>query len=310
MSAGFTPRTPWSDAPRPVVRSLERAIGASIVGVEAVHGGMSPGPAALLTLDDGRQVFAKAVAAQASTKAHGLYAREVDVLARVPADVPHARLVTHVAHDDWLVVVTEAASGTAVGPPWRSQHVAATTDAINRLSAHDDVDGLPTALERLPSLDGWERIAERPDAPEVLDEWELQRIDTLVAMSRGWSTWTAGPYAVHLDVRCDNVVEHGDGVWLVDWAHAATGARWLDAACLAADVVACGHVGGDAVALRTARGILAGLSYEATRFVVAMVGMFRHSSLRDPVSSAPTMRAWQAERARSLRPLVETLVSR
>lgn len=310
MPAGFTARTEWADAPRPLVRAVERSLAAPIVGVEAVHGGMSPGPAAVLTLRDGRQVFAKAVAAQQSAKAHALYAREVEVLSRIPEDVPHARLVTHVDLDDWLAIVTDAASGSAVGPPWRSQHVAATTDAVALLAAHSDVGGLAPAVDRLPALDGWALLAERPDVSDVLDAWERDRIDTLVAMSRGWRTWTAGPHAVHLDVRCDNVVEHGDEVWLVDWAHAASGARWLDAACLAADVVACGHVGGDAVALRAATGMLAGLPFEAKRFVVAMTGMFRHNSLREPVPTAPTLRAWQADRARSLRPLVETLVTR
>ncbi|MGO4598431.1 hypothetical protein [Terrabacter sp. 2RAF25] len=310
MPTGFTPRTEWPDAPRPLVRAVERALATTVVGIEAVHGGMSPGPAAVLSLDDGRQVFAKAVAAQQSAKAHALYAREAEVLPRLPADVPHARLVTHVVRDDWIVIVTDAASGAAVGPPWRSQHVAATTDAVAVLSAHTDVDGLAPAVDRLPTLDGWELLAERPDAGNVLDGWERDRIHTLVAMSRGWRTWTAGSHAVHLDVRCDNVVEHDDGVWLVDWAHAASGAKWLDAACLAADVVACGHVGGEAVALRAATGILAGLPFEAKRFVVAMTGMFRHNSLREPVSTAPTLRAWQADRARSLRPLVETLVTR
>ena len=310
MPAGFTARSDWADAPRPLVRAVERVLDAPVVGVEAVHGGMAPGPAAVLVLGDGRQVFAKAVAAQQSEKAHALYAREVEVLASVPDDVPHARLVAHVLHHDWVVIVTEAASGTAVGPPWRSQHLAAATEAVAALSAHTDVDGLPPALDRLPTLDGWELLAERPDVGEVLDPWEREHLGALIAMSRGWRTWTAGPHAVHLDVRCDNVVEHDDGVWLVDWAHAATGASWLDTACLAADVVACGHIGGEAVALRAAKGILAGLPYEATRFVVAMSGMFRHNSLRDPVRSAPTMRTWQAHRASALRPLVEALVSR
>ncbi|GAB2762564.1 hypothetical protein GCM10027039_24250 [Terrabacter koreensis] len=310
MPAGFTARSDWADAPRSLVRAVERVLDAPIVGVEAVHGGMAPGPAAVLALGDGRQVFAKAVAAQQSAKAHGLYTREIEVLARVPDDVPHAPLVAHVVHGDWVVIVTEAASGRAVGPPWRSQHLAAATKAVAVLSTHTDVHGLPPAVDRLPALDGWELLAERPDAGEVLDPWEREHLGPLVAMSRGWRTWTAGRHAVHLDVRCDNVVEHDEGVWLVDWAHAAIGAPWLDTACLAADVVACGHVGGDAVALRAAKGILSGLPYEAIRFVVAMTGMFRHNSLRDPVPSAPTMRAWQARRARALRPLVEALVTR
>lgn len=252
MPAGFTPRSDWSDAPPALVTAIERTIGASVVGTEGVHGGRSSGPAAILSLADGRQVFAKAIAAERNSKAHALYARELDVLRLLPADVPHAPLVAGVRHDCWLAVVTEASNGPAVG----------------------------------------------------------ERLDILLAMTSGWRTWTAGPHLVHLDARCDNVVPGVGGAWLVDWGHAARGAEWLDHAGLAVDVVASGHIGGERVALSTARGILAGLPFEATRFVVAVAGMFRRNALRDPVHAVPGLRAWQAERARALRPLVERLVSR
>jgi hypothetical protein len=243
--------------PPALVVSIERAIGAPIVGTQGVHGGMSSGPAASLSLADGRQLFAKTIAAQSNSKAHVLYARELEVLRLLPADVRHAPLVAGVNYDDWLSVVTEASTGPAIGPPWR---------------------------------------------------W--QRLYTLLAMASGWRTWTTGGHLVHLDARRDNVVPRPGGAWLIDWAHAATGVRWIDHAGLAVDVVASGHVGGERVGLSAARGTLTELPYEATRFVVAMAGMFRRNPLRDTPPAVPGLRAWQAERARALRPLVERLVSR
>jgi hypothetical protein len=308
MTGAFTSRPPFEHAPAELRAALEAAVGTRIVGTESVHGGMSPGPAALLTLRDGRQVFAKTVAASTNSKSHLLYTRELQTLRMLPASVPHAPLVAGFEHGEWVVIVTEAGDGPALGPPWRSQDVAVVADAVAASSAHTDVAGLSPALERMPRLDGWRALAE--ELPEQLDEWERSRIDRLVAMSDGWPTWTTGRHLVHLDVRCDNAVPHGDEAWLVDWASACRGAAWIDMASLAVDVIGSGHVGGPQVALSGARGILAGLPYEATRFVVALAGMFRRNSLLPPWPSLPTFRDWQRHRALALRPLVERLVGR
>jgi hypothetical protein len=308
MTGAFTPRLSFDQAPPAVRAALERAVGARVVGTESVQGGRSPGPAALLTLSDGRQVFAKTVAALMSPSAHALYRREFDVLRMLPGSVPHAPLVAGFERDGWVTIVTEAADGTAVGPPWRSQHLASVADAVAACAGHVDLDGLVPAAERLPRLDGWHDLAR--DRPDWLDDWERAHLDGLVAMSDGWPIWTAGRHLVHLDVRCDNAVPHGDDVWLVDWAWACQGAAWVDAASLALDVVASGHVGGPQVGLSTARGMLSRLPYEATRFVVAVAGMFRLQSQLPDRQGQPTFREWQRRRSAALRPLVERLVSR
>jgi hypothetical protein len=290
------------------VRLLERAVGAAVIGTEAVHGGMSPGPAAVLSLDDGRQVFAKAVAASVNSRSHALYAQEVDVLRVLPPSVPHAPLVARADHGDWIAVATTAANGGAVGPPWRSQHVAATADAVGEVARHPAPRGIVPAIDRMPDLDGWEAL-EREN-PCELDEFERSRLGSLVAMSTGWRSWTAGDRLVHLDVRCDNAVEHGEDLWLVDWSSACAGARWVDEAMLALDVVGSGHVGGPATAVDMAAGMLARLPYEATRFVVAWTGMLRRNALLPPGPGLPAFRGWQRERAAALHPLLERLVPR
>ncbi|GAB3070380.1 hypothetical protein GCM10027053_38700 [Intrasporangium mesophilum] len=308
MTGAFTPRLPFDQVPPGLHAALEAAVGARVVGTESVHGGMSPGPAALLTLTDGRQVFAKTVAASMSPSAHEFHRRELEVLRMLPGSVPHAPLVAGFEHDGWVTIVTEAADGTAVGPPWRSQHLASVADAVATCAGHVGIEGLAPAVERLPPLDGWRDLVH--DRPDELDDWERAHIESLVAMSDGWSIWTTGPHLVHLDVRCDNAVPHGEDVWLVDWASACHGAAWVDAASLALDVVASGHVGGPQVALSTARGMLARLPYEATRFVVAVTGMFRFYALKPERPGQPTFRDWQRRRSAALRPLVERLVSR
>lgn len=307
MPSGFTTRSDWGDAPRGLVRSLERAVGAAVTGAETVEGGMSRGAAAVLSLDDGRQVFAKAVAASVSPRSHGRYRREVDVLRALPPSVPHAALVTHVEHDEWIAVVTVAAAGGVVGPPWRSQHVAAAADVVAEVGRHPAA-GLVPSVDRVRDLDGWATLA-REHAWE-LDEFERSRLPSLVAMSTGWQTWAAGDRLVHLDVRCDNLVDDGEDLWLVDWGGACSGPVWADEALLALDVVGSGHVGGPATAADMAAGMLARLPYEATRFVVAWIGMLRRNALRPPWPALPAFRGWQRERADALRPLLERLVPR
>lgn len=308
MPSGFTTRPPFEQAPADLRAAIEAAVGSRIAGTESIHGGMSPGPAALLTLRDGRQVFAKAVAASMSSESHLLYLRELETLRVLPPTVPHAPLVAGVEHDGWVVVVTEAADGPALGPPWRSQDVATVADAIATSAALVDLPTLAPAIARMSDLDGWRTLAD--EHPDRLDDWERARINGLVEISDGWRTWTAGRHLVHLDVRRENAVPHGDAVWLVDWASACHGAGWIDTASLAVDVLASGHAGGHQVSLSVAQGLLAQLPYEATRFVVAVAGMLRCSSLLPAWPVLPTVRDRQGHRALMLRPLVERLVSR
>jgi hypothetical protein len=311
MPVAFTARPHWGDAPSSLVAAVERALGSRIVAAEPVVGGMSPAPAAVVGLHDGRTAFVKAVAASVNPRSHELYRGECDVLGRLPVTVPHAPLLALVESGDWVAVVTQAATGGALGPPWRSQDVGAAADAVDVSAAHVAPAGLGRVVDRLPDLDGWRDLAQRDlDAGPTLEPWEAVRIERLVAMSEGWRTWTAGERLVHLDVRCDNLVRDGDDVWLVDWASAAAGAAWIDGALLALDVVGSGHVGGTRVAVDMASGLLRRMPYEATRFVVAWAGMLRRNSLHPGPPGLPTFRGRQRERAATLRPLVERLVSR
>ena len=309
MPVAFTARAPWSDAPSSLVAAVEAALGSRIVTTEPVHAGRSPGPAAVLGLRDGRAVFAKAVAASVDPRNHERYGREAHVLAHLPESVPHAPLIAAVESGEWVAVVTAAARGSAVGPPWRSQDVGAAADAVASSASHAAPAALAPIVDRLPGLDGWGDLAERARAGErVLEPWEAARIDRLVAMSDGWRRWSAGDRLVHLDIRCEHLV-HDDRMWLVDWASAGAGAGWVDGALLAFDVVGSGHVGGSRVAVDMASGMLRRMPFEASRFAVALAGVLRHSSLMPRSGAVPTFREWEQDRAAALRPLVERLVS-
>lgn len=278
-----------------------------IVEVHDVSGGMSPGPAAVLTMRGGARVFVKAMNETVSAASYRLFKQEADVLRLMPAQAPASRLRDVVEAGDWIALVLDLAPGAVAGPPWTTPAVHAAARACTALAAIVAPAGLPPVVQRLPDLDGWAKLAADPDC---LSAWESRHIDRLVRAATGWRDWTAGRHLTHQDVRCDNIVVDpvGGRALLVDWGYASTGGPWLDRALLAADVVAAGHADGPDTAAREALDLLTDGPVEAYRFVIAQAGMWRRSSTLPPHPGMPTHRGWQRDRAVALQPLLEKLL--
>jgi hypothetical protein len=319
---GFTRRLPWTSLDVTVRAAVEgavlSAVGSTVQDARDVHGGMSPGPAAVLTTADGQQVFVKITTSELNERSGQLYVDEIaayHALANLALPMPELLMV--VDHGAWIGLVLTVAPGVVPGPPWDASAVDDVVDACRQVAAAQAPDGLPPVLERLPNLDGWGALASDEDGP--FDEWHAVYTRPCADLVQGWRAWTAGSTLAHNDVRCDNVLRaEGRGATLVDWSSASAAAPWLDLAQLAADVMASGisrtvgatAAGDDALTacLEAALGILASLPEDAGRFVVALAGMLRRNSTLPPHPALPTMRAWQAARADRLQPLVEALV--
>ncbi|XVU30223.1 hypothetical protein ACQPZJ_24980 [Actinoplanes sp. CA-054009] len=277
--------------------------GAPVVSSRDVHGGMTPGPAVVLGLADGREIFVKAVPTSATGSCRA-YRREAIALAALPPSAPAPTLIGSAEIDGWFALIMTRVAGAPAGPPWddRAARLVATACArIGSLSAPAEV---PPIGELLTDLDGWDRL---PD--ELRDGWEREHAPKLARIARRWPEWTAGRALVHQDVRADNALIGDEAATLVDWSFGCSGASWLDGARLAADVVAAGHRDGPEAALRVAGQTLAGLPEGASRFVAALAGMWRFRSTLPPLAGLPTLRGWQAARARALRPLLERLAA-
>jgi hypothetical protein len=182
-----------------------------------------------------------------------------------------------------------------------TESVGAVAQACQRTADHEAPEGIPPVLERLPDLDGWAAV-------DPTDEWEKKHVPELAALVTGWREWTAGSVLVHEDIRCDNAIVQGDQATLVDWAYCSAGARWLDRAHLAVDIVGSGHVDGVDVAVRQAMKLLVRCPSEAARYVVAITGMWRRNSTLPDYPALPTFRRWQKRRAIALRPLLEEVI--
>jgi hypothetical protein len=320
---GFTRRLPWTSLDVTVRAAVEEAVlasvGSAVQDSRDVHGGMSPGPAAVLTTTDGQQVFVKITSSELNERSYQLYADEIvayHALAHLALPMPE--LLSVVEHSAWIGLVLTVAPGVVPGPPWDAAALDDVARACRQVGTVQAPGGLPPVLERLPDLDGWEALASDDDP---LDEWHAVYARRCADLVRGWRSWTAGRALAHNDVRCDNVLRAGGhGATLVDWNFASRAAPWLDVAQLAADVMASGISRGvtagaaapdreaSTASLAAALGLLASLPEDAGRFVVALAGMLRRNSTLPPHPALPTMRAWQAARADRLQPLVEALV--
>jgi aminoglycoside phosphotransferase (APT) family kinase protein len=321
---GFTRRLPWASLDVTVRAVVEEtvlaSVGSAIQDARDVHGGMSPGPAAVLTTADGQQVFVKITSSELNERSYELYADELAAYhALAHLALPMPELLSVVTHGPWIGLVLTVAPGVVPGPPWDAAALDDVAGACRQVGTVQAPDGLPPVLERLPNLDGWEALASDTGGP--LDEWHAVYASPCADLVRGWRSWTAGRTLAHNDVRCDNVLRaDGQGATLVDWNFASAAAPWLDLAQLAADTMASGisrSVTPGALApedhastasLEAALGLLASLPEDAGRFVVALAGMLRRNSTLPPHPALPSMRVWQAARADRLQPLVEALV--
>ena len=149
-------RMAWEQLPEPVRLLVQEAAGGSVARAHPpVGSGFTGGFAAVLDLDDGRRVFAKA---GSSSNPHLVraYRQEARVLARLPSGVPAPRFVGagHLAagvadHEEWQVVVAEAAS-RVLPLPWTERSLAAVHEAC--LACADALTPAPEQLGRLPSM--------------------------------------------------------------------------------------------------------------------------------------------------------------
>ncbi|MFB9363611.1 phosphotransferase family protein [Actinoplanes nipponensis] len=307
MTASFTARLPWLAVPATLHRAVQHCAGAPIIEACDVQGGMSPGPAAVLTLGNGACVFVKAVSKAVNASSYRLYQQEVTVLKQLPAQVPAAQLLSVVEDGEWIALVMDMVRGPTAGPPWTTASVTAAAEACATMANVIAPPGLPTVRERLPDLDGWAHLA---TDPECLSPWERRRITRLAAAVTGWRHWTSGRHLSHHDVRGDNIIINAvDGrAVLIDWGYGCSGAPWLDRALLAADVMAAGHRDGPDEVRRQAVDLLTGLPADAARFVIAQAGMWRRNSTLPAHPGMPTHRRWQRERATALQPLIDDLL--
>ena len=228
--------------------------------------------------------------------------------------VPAAPLLAVVRTREWIVLATTWVDGSSAGAPWTGPAIRAVAEACAQIAAHPAPASTPRCADHYAGLDGWASLASGERSAGVglgkaRDAWEARHAERFAELATGWRDWIGGDSLVHHDVRGDNaVIDRRTGeATLVDWAFGGPGAPWLDRAWLATDIVAAGHIGGPARAVDEAMRLLATAPTEASRFVVAVAGMWRFNATLPPHPGMSTHRRWQLDRARALRPLLDAV---
>ena len=204
------------------------ALGAAVVDARPVAGGYSTAERLVVTLDDGRSVFAKC---GREAPVDGFLRDEYRFYAAVTAEFVPRCLAFLDEHPP--VLVLEDLSGAYWPPPWRPGDVEAvleTLDVVHATPPPESVPPIEHAADRLTG--GWRQIA--VDRAPFLSVgvcsrgWLEDALPTLIDATA--SAPIAGGDLIHLDVRSDNVCIRDGGAVLVDWNQACIANGELDLA--------------------------------------------------------------------------------
>lgn len=283
-------RLAWDRLPRQVRAIVERRAGARVVAAADQAGGFSPGVAARLRLDDGGRLFVKAVARAVNAESAAMHRGEARTLPLLPGTVPTPRL--RWAHDDgeWVVLGIEDVEGRSPALPWRQDDLHRVVAALPAVPCPP---GLPRFAERMAdAFRGWRRLS--ADPPPDLDPWERRNLAALAELEAAWASYADGDALLHSDLRADNLLLCPDGgVRIVDWAHACSGAPWVDLALLLTEA---DHT------VIAVDDLLAGAPREGVdALLCAFAGFLAERCRRPAPPGLPTLRAYQRAYARSVR---------
>jgi hypothetical protein len=234
-------RISYAEVPTTIHRWVERELGSRIVSASTQSGGFSPGAAARLVTAGGRRGFVKAVGSELNPDSPGLLRRERAAMEVMPALPWTPRMRSAYDDGDWIALLFDDIEGREPAHPWTADDTDLVFGALGDLTAALT----PTPWPAAPDLSdaglfrgGWARLLNSP--PADLDPWIAERLDQLREYQQRARAAVVGETLVHWDIRADNVLVTASGVVFVDWAWAARGARWVDTALAALDLVISG----------------------------------------------------------------------
>lgn len=291
-------RLRWAELPEAVRSAAESALGAVVTTDVTQAGGFSPGLAARVVLDDGRRVFVKAINAARNPRSPGLYRREIEVMAALPTAVPAPRLRWSYDDGDWVMLVLDDIEGTMPAQPWGPCQFTRVLTTLEQLS--DTLTPAPIAAisivdDLAENFRSWHTIAADPALTGRLDPWAQTTVARLVELESGWEDAARGETLCHADLRADNMLLAADGVMVVDWPYAVTGAPWVDALLFLPSVAATSNI--DPEQAWTGFGPARDADPDAVNAVLAAVaGDFLYQSMLPAPANLPTLRAHQQEK--------------
>ncbi|WP_157735044.1 aminoglycoside phosphotransferase family protein [Pseudofrankia inefficax] len=204
--------------------------------VDDLAGGLMPGMACRLHADNGI-VFLKAV--RADSPAFRLYVNETRVNAALPNDAPSPRLLWTAELNGWLLLVFPCLEGRTVDLSPASPDLPAVLDTLALLGKALTPSPWPTAPAVAANITALQEKAHR-----LLTRHDvgLPGRDLFADLLSGLDLDEfAGGSLVHYDIHAGNLLVTEQGVQVLDWAFAAAGAPWIDAAMLVPRLIEAGH---------------------------------------------------------------------
>ena len=287
--------------PRRLRCEVEAFLGARVVSAVTQPTGFSPGVAAVLTTDEGRQIFIKAVGPSPNPITPTMHRQEIKVVSAMPDDAPAPRLLWSYDEgmDGWVALVFKYVAGRHPAQPWRIDELDRVVAAIEELGATLTPSPLPNSIDGTASemfaaeICGWRQMLDDPPSFfHRLEDWSRRHIDSLADIEETATHLLAGDTLLHMDVRADNILLTPGRVWFLDWPHACNGPSWLDVVAFAPSVTMQGGPPPEEVISR--HSACRDADDDAlTAAVVSIAGYFTRQALLPPPPGLLTVRAFQ-----------------
>jgi Phosphotransferase enzyme family len=248
---GVEPKPRWRDLPATVRTAVAETTGTSVARATRAFGGYGPSPTFRLRLANGRRVFLKGLAPDATEPMRQGFLRELrvyeEVHDRIDAVAPTVH--GHFSCADWQILLLEDLGPKSV-PPWRHVLTHQILRETGRWHRRQPADELP---DWVPRPDEWfhreapwgwieepSEVARRasvagPSAQEAA-AWFQRSGVRLAEVTRGLLEAAGGSVMLHGDIRSDNLRWTRGRLYLFDWSSVRAGAAELDLAMFAQSI--------------------------------------------------------------------------
>ena len=210
---------------------VEHELGSHVIGATTQVGGMSPGPAARLVLEDGTRAFIKAVSGDPNPQTPALFRHEVAVLGRLPAVSYRPAVLATYDDGEWVALLLDDVEGRHPDLDV-SRELDAVREVVRDQSLTLTASDIGVATEDVPGrIFRWHRsISLAEDSMRVgLPEWWVREELSVMARIASLAERVGNEAWCHFDVRDDNLLVRADGRAVVlDWGMSCAGPSWVD----------------------------------------------------------------------------------
>lgn len=248
---GPEPKPVWRHLPKSVRGFAADALGVGITSGMRAWGGYSPSPTFRLRLADGRRVFLKGCAPDASEFMRGAFAQEVRVYTQLLGPIAKwaPTLQAHFSLDGWQVLILEDLGPKTV-PPWAPSLTRSVMHSFAKFHLATRNADLPVWVPRPEKWLaaeghrwGWttnlKKSRQRARVAGLLAEeacdWFME-IGPRLASVCDDLVKQSNPQLLHGDLRSDNLRWRNNQLYLFDWAEVIAGAPEFDAVFFAQSI--------------------------------------------------------------------------